>query len=535
MQAGDTAADVFNFTAMNDRGESVTTTLTFNITGTDDNPVITAADTSGTVIEDRGPTVLVNGGFETGDLTGWMTSGSHISVEQDGFGGEFGNYTARLAPTNSLETLSQTVSTTPGQHYTVSFSIFGDVDASSNSFSATWNGQTLLATSDTDGGFRRYSFDVDGDPSGTNSTLEFSYGTDGTGLLLDGISVTPASGPPTENAEGTISFSDVETSDTHTSSFTAQPGYFGTFSLDPLSESGGTGSVDWHFTVNNSDIQFLSEGQSLTQVYQVNVSDNHGGTTEQDVTITIVGTNDAPSAASDNIIADAGPNGNLFIPNWAMVTDATDPDNADTHAVGAVSNPSGGGASLFGSSVWFSDDATLGGSFDYQVSDGDALSAPATVTVDNSPTSTTTLTGTDGDDILIGVHGGESLNGGAGNDVLLGNGGATLTGGSGDDIFGFRQPSDGPVTITDFNDTTQHDVVAIDAAFFGSGLTAGMDVTSVFEASGDDQFQSSFSLFHFDTANNTLYFSPDGTTASASPLTQVQSGVTLGPADIRIV
>ncbi|HEX3180977.1 MAG TPA: hypothetical protein VHR44_06955 [Beijerinckiaceae bacterium] len=76
-------------------------------------------------------------------------------------------------------------------------------------------------------------------------------------------------------------------------------------------------------------------------------------------------------------------------------------------------------------------------------------------------------------------------NGGAGNDVLLGRGGATLTGGS--------------------------------------------------ETSGDDQFQSTTSLFHFDTANSTLYFSPDGTTGSATALAQVQSGVTLGPADIRIV
>jgi Ca2+-binding RTX toxin-like protein len=202
--------------------------------------------------------------------------------------------------------------------------------------------------------------------------------------------------------------------------------------------------------------------------------------------------------------------------------------------VGAVSGQTGGGASLFGPSVFFSDDATLGASFDYQVSDGVALSNSATVTVDNNPTTTTTLTGTSGDDILIGVHGGETLDGGAGNDVLLGNGGATLTGGSGDDIFGFRQPSDGPVTITDFNDTTQHDVIAIDANFFGSGLVPGMDVTATFETSGDDQFLSSTSLFHFDTANSTLYFSGDGGT-TVSPLTQVQTGVTLGPADIRLV
>jgi VCBS repeat-containing protein len=536
LQSGDTAADVFNFTATDVHGQSVTTTLTFNATGADDNPIITAADASGSMTEDAGPTVLVNGGFETGDLTGWTTGGTHVSVQEFDLGGEFGRYSAQLAPTGTLESLSQDILTTPGQHYTVSFSVLADVEASSNFFSATWDGQTLLAVSDlTSGGFNHYTFDVVGDPTNLDTMLTFNYGTDGAGFLLDGVSVTPDTGPPTESADGTIQFSDVETGDAHTASFTAQPGSVGTFSLDPVSESAGTGSVGWHFTVNNSDIQFLSQGQTLTQVYQVNVSDNHGGTTEQDVTITILGTNDAPSAAAQTIVADAGPNGVLFIPNWALVANATDPDGSDTHTVGAVSGQTGGGASLFGPSVFFSDDATLGASFDYQVSDGTALSNPATVTVDNHPTSTTALTGTSGDDIIIGVHGGETLNAGAGNDVLLGNGGASLTGGSGDDIFGFRQPSDGPVTITDFNDTTQHDVIAIDATFFGSGLTPGIDVTPVFETSGDDQFQSTTSLFHFDTANNTLYFSPDGSTGSAVALTQVESGVTLGPADIRIV
>jgi VCBS repeat-containing protein len=535
LQSGDTATDVFNFTVMDSRGQSATTTLTFNITGADDNPIITAAAASGTMTEDAGPTVLVNGGFETGDLTGWTTSGTHISVQEYDLGGEFGRYSAFLAPTGTLETLSQDVLTTPGQRYTVSFSVLADVDASSNVFSATWDGQPLLAVSDlTSGGFTRYTFDVAADSTNVDTILAFSYATDGDGFVVDGVSVTPDSGPPTESSSGTINFSDVETGDTHSASFTAQPGSVGTFSLDPVSESGGTGSVDWHFTVNNSDIQYLSQGQTLTQTYQVNVADNHGGTTEQDVTITIIGTNDAPSAAPDNIIADAGPNGNLFIPDWAMVTNATDPDSSDTHTVGAVSNPSGGGASLFGSSVWFTDDTTLGGSFDYEVSDGNALSAPVTATVNNSPTSTTTLTGTGGNDIIIGVHGGETLNGSGGNDVLLGRGGATLTGGSGDDIFGFRQPSDGPVTITDFNDTTQHDLIAISAGGFGSGLTPGMDVTPFYEVSGDDQFQSSASLFHFDTANNTLYFSPDGG-STVNTLAEVQPGVTLGPADIRIV
>ncbi len=296
LQVGDTATDVFNITAMDNRGQTATTTVTFNIAGADDNPVITAADASGSMTEDAGPTALVNGGFETGDFTGW-TADTHAAVEQDEIGGAFGHYTARLGPTGSLESLSQDVTTTPGQHYTVSFTVLPDVDASSNLFTASWDGQTLVSNSDFfSGGFQTYTFDVAGDPFGGSSTLEFDYATDGDGFLLDAVSVTPDTGPPTESASGSIHFSDAEPSDTHTATFTSQPDYVGAFSLDPVSESGGTGSVDWHFTVNNSDLQFLSQGQVLNQVYQVNVADNHGGTVEQDVTISILGSHD-PMAA----------------------------------------------------------------------------------------------------------------------------------------------------------------------------------------------------------------------------------------------
>jgi Bacterial Ig domain len=122
-----------------------------------------------------------------------------------------------------------------------------------------------------------------------------------------------------------------------------------------------------------------------------------------------VGANDAPTAAGQSVIADAGANGVLFIPDWAMVANASDPDTADALTVGATSDQSGGGASPFGTSVFFSDDSILGASFDYQVSDGNTLSAPATVTVDNNPNPTSPLTGTSGDDIISGVHGGETL------------------------------------------------------------------------------------------------------------------------------
>jgi len=62
-----------------------------------------------------------------------------------------------------------------------------------------------------------------------------------------------------------------------------------------------------------------------------------------------------------------------------------------------------------------------------------------------------------------------------------------------------------------------------------------MDVTSTFETSADDQFSGSGAVFHFDSANQTLYFSADGSQASAVAVTTVQPGVTLNPHDLLIV
>ncbi len=517
-------------------GQSQSTTLTFNFAGADDAPIITAADSAGTMTEDLGPTLVTNGGFESGDLFGWSASDPTVHAAFLGLGGQFGNYAADLAPTGSFESLSQSIATDPGQHYTVSFYVLGDTEATSNQLNVTWDGITLLAQSDNFGGLTHYSFDVVGDPSSSSTSLAFSYVDDGTGLFVDQVSVNPATSPPTESASGNISFTDIETSDTHTASFTPLGSdYLGTFSLDPVTELSGSGSLAWHFTVDNSAIQFLAQGQALTQDYLVSVTDDHGAATTQDVTITINGTNDAPTAVGENVITDVGPSGTVDIQPWALAANDTDPDTTDHLFVNNIVSSSGGNAVPFGD-VFFVDDATPGGSFTYTTSDGIATSGPATATVINNAASATVLNGTSGDDILIANNGSEALNGGGGNDVLIGNSGShVMSGGSGNDNFAFLHTTDGPATITDFNNTTEHDHIVVSASGFGGGLTAGMDTTPLFETSGDNQFSGFGAEFHFDTANQTLYFSADGTTASAQALAQVQPGVTITPHDLWIV
>jgi VCBS repeat-containing protein len=543
LRAGDHLSDTFTFTVTDGIGRSQSTTLTLDIQGTDDAPIVTGGVVSGTMTEDAGPNIFFNGGFETGTLAGWVENdpGSQIEVQFQGLGGAFGNYAAQLSAPGGIgtETLSQTVATTPGQHYIVSFDVSGDAESSSNLFRASWDGvQILNVSNNQSGGFTHYSFDVVGDASLSSTTLSFTYNDDGNALFLDNVSVSAATGPATESANGNVTFSDVETGDTHTASFNPQDsGYVGTFSLDPVSESAGAGSVAWHYTVNNADIQFLAQGQQLTQTYSVLVTDNHGVSAEQDVTVTISGTNDAPTAVDDTVITDVGPNGAVIIAPWALGANDTDPDTIDPHFVNSIGTSTGGTAGGIFGAVFFQDDTTLGGSFTYNAADGHTTSSNfATATVVNNATTTTTLNGTGANEILIATQGNEALNGGGGNDILFGNDGShVLTGGSGNDTFAFQTQPTGTNVITDFNNTSEHDHIAIGANSFGGGLVAGQDVSSIFETSGDDQFSGSGAEFQFDTANQTLYFSSDGTQTSAIAVVQLQAGVLLNPHDLLIV
>ena len=57
LQVGDNPTDTFNFTVTDSLGRSQATTLTLNIQGADDAPVIISADVLGVLTEDAGPTI----------------------------------------------------------------------------------------------------------------------------------------------------------------------------------------------------------------------------------------------------------------------------------------------------------------------------------------------------------------------------------------------------------------------------------------------------------------------------------------------
>ena len=157
------------------------------------------------IVAYAGPTNLVtNGSFETGDFSGWTPVGDTAfnGVCSDGscpvsggWNAEDGNYSAYFGPVGDLGGISQTIATTAGDNYTVTFWLALPQGGTPNFFQAEF-GNAVLTINNWGGTFGWQEFTLSTMATSSQTTLEFLFRNDPSYWFLDNVSVTQGSPVP---------------------------------------------------------------------------------------------------------------------------------------------------------------------------------------------------------------------------------------------------------------------------------------------------------------------------------------------------
>ena len=353
LSAGRTAELHYVIRVADDRGGSVDQTVIVTVTGTNDAPVI-ASDTSatGSVAERVG--AYGSTALDTATGTIRFSDLDLVDVHAASIGGvSTSGATRGLPPTDRLLAMlafssveEPSGSTSGGVGWTFA--------AADREFDYLADGETVTLTyaaaiADGQGGVGMQPITITVTGSGDAPTI--AAGTSATATLTERDATTGSTASVA--LTGTIRFADSDVRAIHTAGVVGMtvsgrsdglPS--GTTMLDWFTQAalveqdGATaGSAPWRFAAPDSAFDYLRSGETATLVYTVRISDGHGGTVDQPVSVTVTGTNDLPlvavgTSAAGTITERAGVSGSTTKDIVSGTVRFNDADLGDVHAVG---------------------------------------------------------------------------------------------------------------------------------------------------------------------------------------------------------